>query len=134
HSPGERRTGPRLDKHDAKRESNHHGSHRSHRKRKSRRRGKAATHRRSSGQPRYPRHGGSARRARLSEAIPVRPSGDRRSGVTMETGPERYHSAHSPGAQGARLSKDLEHREKRISAQDHHALAIGEARSGDFGP
>ena len=39
-----------------------------------------------------------------------------------------------PRAQGARLPEDLEHREERIAAQDHHARAVRKARRSDRRP
>ena len=39
-----------------------------------------------------------------------------------------------PRPQGARLSEDLEHREKRIAAENHHAGTGREAGGGDIGP
>ncbi len=98
------------------------------------RRCQAGTRRRSPGQSRHPRHRGYARRARLPQGVPVRPPRDRGSGIAVEAGAERHHPAHPPGAQGARLPEDLEHREERISAQDHYARAIGQAGCGHLRP
>ena len=39
-----------------------------------------------------------------------------------------------PAPQGARLPENLEHREKRISAENHHARAVRKACGGHLGP
>ena len=62
------------------------------------------------------------------QGIPVRSPGDRESGPVVEAGAQRHHPAHPPAPQGARLPQDLEHREERIAAQDHHPRASRKAR------
>ena len=60
---------------------------------------------------------------RLSQGIPLRPARDREPGPDLEAGAQRHHPATPAARQGARLPEDLEQREERIAAEDHHALA-----------
>ena len=73
--------------------------------------------------PRMPGACGSICKEFLSD----RP-GDRESGAVLEADAERHHPARPPAPQGARLPEDLEHREERIPAQDHHPRAVRQAR------
>ena len=91
-----------------------------------RRRADAGQDRRAARQSRNARHRRCRRRAPLSQGVPDRSAGDRGSGAALGHGPQRHHPAGAAVAEGARLPQDLELREERIAAQDHHALPVRE--------
>ncbi len=85
--------------------------------------------RRAAGQSRHPGRRRCRLGAALSQGISHRSAGDRGPGPAVAARAQRHHPAHPAAAKGARLRQDLESRDQRIPAQDHHPRAGRKARS-----